>query len=576
MVYLTKLLAASSLILAAANAAPTVAPGRTAAVVNPPKIGYEFENRSQILLKCKNPETNKNCQTPTTSLRNLAKGAPLVFNGLKNKVDWAPTIETVGVGLFSAVPEVVVDGGSATKGAGVPLTAAVNVGERVGRELNEFFTQVIANYHKIDPATKKRDPKNAVVAVDQEWTRAGATAAELKDLRAMEWDVSIADTYQDVSKVGWNIQVTAAFPLGAYKDIVPQFNADQDEMTMAYRKGLSPLVTKANHRVGYIPACLWPFKDLNAKHMPELLYDDIDIYAETDISADLLGYVSFLLSYINGNRGGSEAQGPKHSTSIMPRTDFKAMYYDTGLYIEMNRLIAEYSKKTTLWNSGRLPSKPHPISDFTSLLYAICLSAGMCDQNTIAEFKEINFKWEGGVTVSAFDFLNDIAAKPAGIDLVSQADLGRHGQIGGLKNKFEYAVGGTAAKPLPIFEFRDIDGIMTPALPAYLERLENNLKSHYANALARRALTTPKSKAKAKTCSKVIMNWLKPVKGKPTTTAPGKTAPTTTAGAKTPVKTAPVKTAPVKTAPVKTAPVKTAPVKTAPVKTAPVKKAGAV
>ena len=49
-------------------------------------------------------------------------------------------------------------------------------------------------------------------------------------------------------------------------------------------------------------------------------------FKPADITDDLLGFLSLVVSYAKATRRMQAKDGPKHSLSVMPRTDFAAMY----------------------------------------------------------------------------------------------------------------------------------------------------------------------------------------------------------------------------------------------------------
>ena len=189
-----------------------------------------------------------------------------------------------------------------------------------------------------------------------------------------------------------------------------------------------------------------------------------------DITDEFLGFFALLTTYCTVAKDNDENFGPKRSLNIMPRTDFLAMY---KRFIE-EKLRAE-------------------ISECGNSLYTIVATVSNVPIN---QLKDYEFKWKpddlrnkvdqdwdgkddmikkGRLRVDKFlDTLqmNDKVAKKQ-LDLLKLMDLStRHGQIGGLNDRFESVVD-HPDHAAPIFEFRDLEQISGKDVPDRMGKYED-------------------------------------------------------------------------------------------------------
>ena len=418
--------------------------------VHEPKIGYELECRQIMWTNPTAGPADNAAQTKAT------KGTPFTFPDLPAKPDWKFTAEIMASNLHRLTSEIVVDGGEKTAKHGVPLLPGENVGRRVGGEVYEFVSTLAGNWEK-----------------GGEYRQARILKPEL-GLQEYAWDLELqGGALLKPEQLTWGLQVTAPFPLEALLDIVPEPDTDKPKTL---------LVDQAKFNI--VPACVFPYRGVGENYAP---------WSKADIGDDVRGYVSLLMAYIKTSKSGSAKAGPKHSTSIMPRTDFKAMYYQL-VKPKIEQIVAEVSNPEGWWNSaagGQRYYKDTTITDFSSWIYALCRSMGVCDSyDSFTGDGAMIIPWDGGDKVdgngkkvptvigpTVGEWLESIVSAEGGIDAVSQFDLGRHGQIGGLKDTFEFSVEGR--KQLPIFEFRDLAGKTTEKLADWLGEIEDELRRHH-------------------------------------------------------------------------------------------------
>ena len=194
------------------------------------------------------------------------------------------------------------------------------------------------------------------------------------------------------------------------------------------------------------PAKTHPF--VAARSLIRLTRDDLPApilkakCSETEIDA-LLALLSLIVSYAKQGPRDTVAKGLKHLIPIMPRTDFAAM----------------------------VRSCEPAIAAFGSVRDLVTY---VCDVRNI-ELKTARLYWQSGAAVIALqvtDWLDQLPKK----DLVAEHDRAfRHAQIGGLGATMEHLIGRPDLQA-PIFEFRDVGGCATSQLPAFMERVEYEVR----------------------------------------------------------------------------------------------------
>ncbi|PLB46617.1 hypothetical protein P170DRAFT_427923 [Aspergillus steynii IBT 23096] len=226
---------------------------------------------------------------------------------------------------------------------------------------------------------------------------------------------------KDVDTIKWSYQVTAPMPLRAINNLMRQ---GKRNMTSP----LLPSLTRLTDRMNWVQRGFF-------RSRPE----GID---PSDLSEDALGFFALVLSYAKASAYGAAEKSPKMDTSIMPRTDFVAMFQLTGL----ERLLENKS------------------------LYEI-VRVGACYNAVDDDIVEIDFRWSDGdldhpLPNKRFDELEFtferhklnvkewIEAIQGRQDLLKGFDGKGDGQIGGLGDRTEWILGTT--RPVPIFEFRDL------------------------------------------------------------------------------------------------------------------------
>ena len=473
---ITSLLFASTLLLPI-SAFPTLTKRAT---VNPPKIGYELECRQLNWVN-----TNTNDLTAAGITNTDLKGKALLLPNIENKAEWKPTAEIFHNDASQVTTEVIIDGGSATSFRGVPLVAGGDVGARLGKEIFTWITSA-TNLWK-DGGAASQAQIDGFTDLDPE----------------LHWELEESGQKLTVDRLTWGLQVTAPFPLGRLLRIIPSITNE----AAPERSELVP-----NPKFKMIDSCYFPYQGTTTRA----------VWEDAEITDDVRVYVSLVMAYIKAGKSSNLADGPKHAISIMPRTDFKAMYREL-VKGKIDGIVKEMSNKNGYWNREHAAKgKDHEgttITDFTSWMYAICVTTETCENpapksdakpskwaKKTSDFTNIQIAYKSnnpdkpfGPTVK--EWLDGIADGKPGVDAVTAADEEyRGGQVGSLKDTFEHAIG-NEKKKLAIFEFRDITGQTTDKLEDWLGKVEAEIRdahSGHRNAGKRAVATKPKKDDKKK------------------------------------------------------------------------------
>lgn len=159
---------------------------------------------------------------------------------------------------------------------------------------------------------------------------------------------------------------------------------------------------------------------------------------------DVLGFLTIVLAYVRAAETNDPTQGPKHSSSIMPRTNFRTVYVRTGVKAVVEGWIQNVRKNPdveTHYGFEAVDLKPFVLA--VRLDYEF-LPRGETDFPTT-----LALRWDDwhntrdeAHSLTIKDWLADLQKYQDEFDLVSLYD-GKYqaGQIGGLGHKMERIIG---------------------------------------------------------------------------------------------------------------------------------------
>lgn len=331
------------------------------------------------------------------------------------------------------------------------------------------------------------------------------------------WTLTEPATYEEASTFP-GIQVTAPLPMEAIQELISITINEED------------LNGNENVKRTFVPTA-------RAKYSNMVLitkYDLGDVYEGTeDITSDMLGFYSLLMSYVKIAATMTDADrpnGPKQKLNIMPRTDWKTMY---NMYAKED----DNTRKTKC--RPKKKNKDQPLLDIVRDLAKKKQIPGDIDTAT--------FKWEkvqpireagtrgvcanmaGSVTAralqrrgradttSTWSTKNDDIAKKelsvkswiegldSNIDPLSAMDeIVWDGQIGGLGDRLEAPLYPEAAvddSKYPLFELRDLNGGGMDRVEGFLTEVEVQIKKWHQEPPETKAGKRVK-RAKAGACKK--------------------------------------------------------------------------
>lgn len=393
--------------------------------VTDPAIGFELECRG-IPLNNSSEKVISIGEDYLISAR--LKGKAFIIPGVSYNPNWALTAETISDSIKRITTEVVVGG---PEGKGVKFSSNPEIGITVGNE---------------------------IVAAVKEWAPRKGVEVRVKGFEGLgPWIIQKPEIYSPY--LGWGLQVTAPFPLSKIQSIIVKPSALLERRSVqAY-----PILTKES-----LP---WIGSKKNGKAK----------YLENH---DVLGFLTIVLAYVNAAKTNDPAQGPKHSSSIMPRTDFRTMYVCTGVKTAVEDWIQKVRKNPDV--------KAHygfEVVDLKSFVLAVGLDCEVRPRGETDFPAALVLRWEDWhdprnqiYCLTIKDWLVGLQKDQDDVDLVSLYDKKyQAGQIGGLGNKMERIIGGV--KALPIFEFRDLSSGFTEAVPRSLQKCEKEVRKAHKNEL---------------------------------------------------------------------------------------------
>ncbi|KAF2431039.1 hypothetical protein EJ08DRAFT_696718 [Tothia fuscella] len=265
---------------------------------------------------------------------------------------------------------------------------------------------------------------------------------------------------RDLTKFPFTNQVTTAMPLEAVLQILSDTkNKKQNPLASdgALDANKIKILTKNNFK---------SFKKIK----------------QADITDEFLGFFSLLSSYCVLAHASNPKEGPKRLIPVMPRTDFLAQY---STFIEPKLKEQLSDKKTTLYDiiekasgsSGKLAQDqfkwksqtPNPINEDW---------AGKKD-----DLEKGNLQVEKFLDyLQGYDKKNKKAVPQ--MDLVKLMDRAlRHGQVGGFDGRMEPILG--TSKLVPIFEFRELKGVLGAELGAAMGSYEDKVIDYHKQSAKR-------------------------------------------------------------------------------------------
>lgn len=261
-----------------------------------------------------------------------------------------------------------------------------------------------------------------------------------------------------------------------------------------------------------------------------------------DITEHMLGFLSLVASYAKGTETARPSDGPKHSLSLMPRTDFITMYRLS----ELQDLLKEAKKRIEMQDKDKPPKQRRDAAKETSLRQIV--QKLMVPKPILSDkaFRELEFKWDTGPPTlrnrspqgnpppppppppmpdgrpikpppeePEIPFVDEAAeianaektgrvkvtkwleGLDKGSDLVSRVDDKlRYQQIGKLGARTENNLFKPKEK-CPIFELRDIGSAQAPQMKEQLAKFEKKVKEYHKGSRTRR---NKRRAAAPKTC----------------------------------------------------------------------------
>lgn len=393
--------------------------------ITDPAIGFELECRG-IPLNNSSEKATSVGEDYCISAR--LKGSAFIIPGITHSPNWALTAETISDSIKRIATEAVVGG---PEGKGVKFSSDPEIGMTIGNE---------------------------IVAAINEWAPHKGVQIRVEGFEKFgPWTVQSPEKYSPY--LGWGLQVTAPFPLSGIQSIIVK------PSTLLERRSVQAYPTLTKELLPWIG---------NKKNGTAKYLDNHDV----------LGFLTIVLAYVSAAETNDPAQGPKHSSSIMPKTDFRTMYVRTGVKAAVGDWIRGVHKNPHV--------KAHygfEVVDLTSFVLAVSLDCGFRPRGETDFPTTLVLRWKDWHNtrdethcLTIRDWLADLQEGQNGVDLVSLYDRKyQAGQIGGLGDKMEKTIGG--AKALPIFEFRDLSSGFTEEIPKILQECERTVRNAHKNSL---------------------------------------------------------------------------------------------
>lgn len=393
--------------------------------ISDPAIGFELECRG---IPLDNSSEKATSIGEDYHISACLKGNAFIIPGATHSSNWALTAETVSNSIKRIATEAVVRG---PEGKGVKFSSNSEIGMTIGNE---------------------------IVAAVKKWAPHKGLQVKVKGFEKFgSWTVQSPKFYSPY--LGWGLQVTAPFPLSGILSMIFKPSA------LLERRSVQAYPTLTKESLPWIGSK----KDGTAKYLD---------------NHDVLGFLTIVLAYVNAAKTNDPAQGPKSSSSIMPRTDFRTMYIRTGVKAVVEDWIRGVRKNPDV--------KAHygfEVVDLKKFVLAVGLDCGFRPRGETDFPTTLVLRWENRHNtrdeihcLTIGDWLADLQKIQNGVDLVSLYDKKyQAGQIGGLGNKMEKIIGGVRA--LPIFEFRDLSSGFTEAIPKSLQECERAVRDAHKNSL---------------------------------------------------------------------------------------------
>jgi hypothetical protein len=402
-------------------------PKPAAPKVGPARLGVELETGGITMLP-PDPEA----LAADKVKKELIKGATIVLDGnvpVSGK-HWAATVELAGRGFRL---EVIIRG---EEGRGVPIAG----------NFPEQLTQIGAEIVAATDSLKSGGKFTIVISPDvrAKVSRQHAIPPQKVDqiATALEKETwAFADIGQSHKYKSFGLQVTVPMPLRA----LASYTLPKGGFRTLHDRGTAPVEDEEGK-----PDKGEKFVRVTRNHLPPRLLADLPAPALNP----LLGFLGTIFSYtVNSTTVG---RGLKHASPVMPRTDFVGMKH--VLLAQLGSWLPETARR-----EGR-----SPLAVFKSLVtetYGTVTGKAWSSEEVYWEEKSLKMN----------DWLNLLLVEDR--DRIAEIDEeARHGQIGGLGQRFEQ-VGGELA---PIMEFRDAGSVFLADIPSKLKQIAAEILALHA------------------------------------------------------------------------------------------------
>lgn len=389
-----------------------------------PAIGFELECR-RIALENHSEAVASISNDYETSAH--LKGKPFIIPGIPKYPNWSLTAETLSDSIKRIATEAKVAGPD-REGTGVKFSSNPEIGATIGKE---------------------------IVTVVNTWAPHKGLEVMIEGFEKFgPWIVQAPEKPTGSQYLNWGLQVTTPFPLSVIPSLVIG-------PSILLERKVYPKLTK-----DMLP---WTGSKKNgtAKYLDNL---------------EVLGFLTIVLGYVKAAGVNDPSQGPKHSSPIMPRTDFRTMY------AQVKTTVKDWIQKVHD-NPEVTEHYGFKVVDLKSFVLAVGIDCGFRPKGEKDFPDSLVLRWEDWHStkgeihqLSIKDWLVDLPEDKDTVDLVSSYDKEyQAGQIGGLGKKMEKIIGG--AKPLPIFEFRDLSAVFTGDIPKRLQDLEKAVRKAHKDSL---------------------------------------------------------------------------------------------
>ncbi|KAL8968353.1 MAG: hypothetical protein Q9183_002498 [Haloplaca sp. 2 TL-2023] len=250
------------------------------------------------------------------------------------------------------------------------------------------------------------------------------------------WAVDSPGATGGALNVIWAVQITAPLPLEAISDL--------------FMKAVGPIPNSpllATYRPGGGMVSI----------TPDFFQSSPNGIAPDSVKADVFGFLSLVVSYVKKATPTDppkyETRSPKFTMSIMPRTDFVAMYAQV---------------KAALPGTGSLYDLVKILSCYKNYEDYVEIDPIFCDgSEEEPEPKDY---------IDVPDWIESIENGPSP-DKFTELDRLVDGQIGGLGEALENVIDTNRA--VPLFEFRNLRGLMPPGFENFVTEAEQALIDYH-------------------------------------------------------------------------------------------------